>query len=127
MTDRDRRLAASLERLVPRRIERDEWDEIVARADRRVVPIRRFRVPRRALAASGVVLAAVVGALLVASPWRNGPSVIANASAALAAPAGSVVYEEVRFPATERLCVTSQPGDGAACPLATVERTRLWV
>jgi hypothetical protein len=91
MNHLDQLIDESLDRLHPARVEQADWEDILTRLRNESSRRRpRYRWPMAAAAA--IVFAAV--ALAVTTPWRNGPSVIAKASAAISAESTQDVLHE---------------------------------
>ena len=93
MTPHDPALSALLEQLNPPTHAAPDWDDVLRRAVVPHRPARRGALARRMtilVAAVGVAVAAV---LLLASPWRNEPSIVDRASAALALTPQTILSE----------------------------------
>jgi hypothetical protein len=104
----------SLDRLFPLQPEQGDWQDILTRLQTspEAVPfiptVRRRRF--RWLLAPIAVLAAAAAALLISAPWRDGPSVIAKASAAISAGSPTdVLHEQAQMTLLVRRCPTSGP------------------
>jgi hypothetical protein len=123
MNDVETEMHDLLDRAYPPSSETEDWDDVLARL--RPTPARRRY---RLIAVATALAVAATIALVVTSPWQGGPTILDKASAALAAPAGQVIYESTRFPATGSLCVVSTTPwmRKHGCP-AYVSRTQLWV
>src|SRR5581483_4287926 len=87
------------------------------------------RTRYRLIATAAVLAAAAAVALVVKAPGGGGPTILDKASAALTAPAGKVIYESTRFPATGPLCLSTQliRPNQPPCVNAFFVRTQLWL
>lgn len=104
----------SLNRLCPPQFEQADWQDVLTRLQTspEAVPftptVRRSR--SRWLLTPVAVLAAASAALFVSAPWRDGPSVIAKASAAISAGSRTdVLHEQAQMTLLLRRCTTSGP------------------
>jgi len=75
-----------------------DWDDVLERA---AAPVRRrlsWRSRRRYLLAGAAFAAAAVVALVVAEPWKGGPSILDRAAAAILTPSPQqILYERITF------------------------------
>jgi hypothetical protein len=124
MNQLDELIDESLDRLVPPQVEHGDWEDILGRLQGPPAPKRRHR--SRLLLPVAAVLAAVVAALAITTPWHDGPSVIAKASAAIAVAPTDVLHERAVFRVLHPRCQIN--GRIVPCPkgLGTAS-TELWV
>jgi len=74
----------------------DDWDDVVERAAAPVRTRPSSRPRRQYLLGGAAVAVAVVVALVVAEPWRGGPSILDRAAAAILTPnAQQILYERI--------------------------------
>jgi hypothetical protein len=124
----DEDLRQGLDRIVPRRLERAEWEDVLERAARAPAraasPAHPWRVP--ALGSATLVAAAVIAVLLVAPPWRGGPSVVARAAAAVSAPPGQILEERATVTTARARCIGGGVV-GVACAGPAPLSIHVWV
>jgi len=124
MNDLDRLIDESLDRIVPAQVEHGDWEDILGRLQDTPAPKRRRR--SRMLLPVAAVLAVAAAALVVAAPWRDGPSVIAKASAAIAVAPTDVLHERATFRPLHVRCVIE--ARVVPCPKGLGTRSiELWI
>jgi hypothetical protein len=85
-------LRTALDDVVPSSDEVAEWDDVLART----APSRRRWGPRRSLLAAAACASVGSLALVLAGPWRAGPSIVDRAAAAIAVPRpNTILYERI--------------------------------
>ena len=111
MIESDERVRRLLDRLEPRRVESDEWDDVLERLGDPALRVTSKPTPHlRATANRGwrrherwrlITLVALIGlaaavTLTVTMPWRGGPTILERAAAAIPTPTSSqVLYENI--------------------------------
>jgi hypothetical protein len=124
MNQLDELIDQSLDRLVPPQVEHGDWEEILGRLQEAPAPQRRHR--SRVLLPVAVVLTVAAAALAITTPWHDGPSVIARASAAIAVAPTDVLHERAELRALHPRC--SIMGRIVRCPKGVgTQSTELWV
>jgi hypothetical protein len=115
MTATDERVRQLLEQFEPRTAEDPEWEDVLARLETPVAQAGRRRL-RRAAAVLAIGAAAAAAALTITAPWRDGPSILERAGAAIRGPSASEVLS-MRFRTRQWGCCRYLGGGD----------TRLWV